>query len=84
MGMRRPKLFKVRKSLKEEGTPLILAGKRKSTTPTARALLDMLGYLLVVKQGSDRALIDYHGSEVIRALKLAGFDKGNLSVPTSR
>ncbi|MGB9851225.1 MAG: IS1634 family transposase [Moorellaceae bacterium] len=67
--------YRVRKSLEQEETPLILPGNRKSTNPTARALLEMFDYLLVVKQGSDRALINYHGSEVIRALELAGFGK---------
>lgn len=67
--------YRVRKSLEAEAAPLILPGKRKSTTPTARALLEMLDPLLVVKQGQDRALINYHGPEVIRALELAGFGK---------
>lgn len=67
--------YRVRKSLEQEGSSLILPGKRKSTNPTARALLEMFDYLLVVKQGSDRALINYHGPEVIRALELAGFGK---------
>ncbi len=67
--------YRVRKSLAQEESPLILPGKRKSTNPTAKSLLEMFNYLLVVKQGSDRALINYHGSEVIRALELAGFGK---------
>jgi transposase len=67
--------YRVRKSLEKEETPLVLPGKRKSTNPTARALLQMFDYLLVVKQGPDRALINYHGPEVIRALELAGFSK---------
>ncbi|WP_258359895.1 hypothetical protein [Moorella sulfitireducens (nom. illeg.)] len=67
--------YRVRKNLEQEETPLILPGKRKSTNPTARALLEMFDYLLVVKQGSDRALINYHGSEAIRALELAGLGK---------
>ncbi|OIQ58589.1 hypothetical protein MOTE_17770 [Moorella thermoacetica] len=67
--------YRVRKSLEQEESPLILPGKRKSTNPTARALLEMFDYLLVVKQGSDRALINYQGPEVIRALELAGFGK---------
>jgi transposase len=60
--------YRVRKNLEHEKAPLILPGKRKSTNPTARALLEMFDALLVVKQGPDRALINYHGSEVIRAL----------------
>ena len=67
--------YRVRRNLEHEETPLILPGKRKSTNPTARALLEMFDHLLVVKQGPDRALINYHGSEVIRALELAGFGK---------
>lgn len=67
--------YRVRKSLETETAPLTLPGKRKSNTPTARALLEMLDPLLVVKQGRDRALINYHGPEVIRALELAGFGK---------
>lgn len=67
--------YRVRKSLEAEAVPLVLPGKRKSTNPTARALLEMLDPLLVVKQGQDRALINYHGPEVIRALELAGFGK---------
>ncbi len=65
--------YRVRKNLEAEAAPLVLPGKRKSTNPTARALLEMFDPLLVVKQGLDRALINYHGPEVIRALKLAGF-----------
>jgi len=67
--------YRVRKSLEQEGLPLILPGKRKSTNPTAKSLLEMLNYLLVVKQGSDRALINYQGLEVVRVLELAGFGK---------
>ncbi|WP_338825104.1 hypothetical protein MHOCP_06670 [Moorella humiferrea] len=62
---------------KKEEVPLI--GKRKSHNPTARALLMVFDYLLVMKQGTHRALINYHGLEVIRALELAGFVKVNLS-----
>lgn len=50
--------YRVRESLKREEAPLILPGKRKSHNPTARALLMMFDYLLVVKQGTDRALIN--------------------------
>ncbi|NLW06837.1 MAG: IS1634 family transposase [Clostridia bacterium] len=67
--------YRVRKNLKKEVSPLILSGERKSTNPTARALLEMFDYLMVVKQGPDRALINHHGSEVIRTLELAGFGK---------
>jgi len=45
------------------------------TNPTARALLEMFDALLVVKQGPDRTLINYHGSEVIRALGVVHFDQ---------
>lgn len=65
--------YRVAKSLEADKTPLVLPGNRKSTKPTARSLLDMLGYLMVAKQGQDRALINYQGPEVIRCLKLAGF-----------
>ncbi|BCV20325.1 hypothetical protein hamaS1_21850 [Moorella sp. Hama-1] len=75
--------YRVRKNLEQEEAPLILPGKRKSTNPTARALLEMFDYLLVVKQGPDRALINYHGSEVIRALELAGFGKEIYLFPPS-
>lgn len=65
--------YRVAKSLAAEEKPLMLSGSRKSTKPTAKSLLDMLRYLIVVKQGKNRALINYQGPEVIRALKLAGF-----------
>lgn len=74
--------YRVRKSLKTETTPLILRGKRKSTNPTAKALLEMLDDLLVAKQGPDRILVNHHGPEVIRTLELAGFGKDIYLYPS--
>jgi hypothetical protein len=72
----------VRKSLKTKTTPLILRGKSKSTSPMARVLLEMFDDLLVVKEGRDRALTNYHGPEVISALKLAGFGEDIYLFPS--
>lgn len=74
--------YRVRKSLKTETAPLILRGKRKSTNPTAKALLEMLDDLLVAKKGPDRILVNHHGPEVIRTLELAGFGKDIYLYPS--
>jgi transposase len=74
--------YRVRKSLKTETTPLILRDKRKSTKPTAKALFEMLDYLLVAKQGPNRILVNHHGPEVIRTLELAGFGKDIYLYPS--
>jgi transposase len=75
--------YRVRNKLKHEKSPLIIPPKRKSYSPTARALMEMFDPLMVVKQGLERELIHYEGpEETLRALDLAGFGKKVYLTPS--
>ncbi len=66
---------RVRMSLKEEDRPLTIWDNRKTTKPSARALMEMCDSLVVVKHGQERQLANCEGPETLRVLDLAGFGK---------
>ncbi|MHB1127787.1 MAG: IS1634 family transposase [Bacillota bacterium] len=73
--------YRVKKSLEQEGTPLITPQRQKLDHPTVSVILDMLSELTVIRAGQDRGLINRPRAEVLRLIRLVGFHESIYLYP---
>jgi len=73
--------YRVKKSIEQEGKPLLTPQKQKLDHPTVRVILDMLDELMVVRVGNDRGIINRPRPEVLRLIRLAGFTETIYLLP---